>query len=251
MGKTTSISWTNSTWNPWYGCKKVSAGCKNCYAEKQSARYGKDFSTVVRSKTTFNDPLKWKEPRKVFTCSWSDFFIAEADEWRGTAWDIIRMTPHLTYQILTKRPENIAARLPADWGEGYPNVWLGTSVEHQDAADERIPFLLEIPAAIRFLSCEPLLGAIDLWQWLGGAREPIGDYWNKDRRGIDWVICGGESGAHFRAMNPDWARSIRDQCRAAGVAFWFKQSASFRSETGTTLDGVEYHEFPETAKVTA
>lgn len=241
----TKISWTDSTWNPWMGCHKVSAGCKYCYMFREQKSYGNDPNVVRRSKTKFSEPLKWKDARRVFTCSWSDWFIEEADTWRNEAWDIIKRTPHLTYQILTKRPQNIAARLPQDWGDGYPNVWLGTSTENQDTADERIPMLLQVPAVVRFLSCEPLLGKIDLWQWLGGAREPIGSFWNGEGSGVAWVIVGGESGPNFRPMNLDWARSIRDQCVKASVPFFFKQEAAYRNETNPTLDGVEWHQFPE------
>src|SRR3990172_778380 len=125
MGKITGISWTDATYNPWYGCLKVSPGCKQCYMYRDMERYGKDPKVVTRAKpATFNSPLKWTEPQRVFTCSWSDYFIEQADEWRDEAWDIIRRTPHLTYQILTKRPENIFDRLPADWGNGWPNVFL-------------------------------------------------------------------------------------------------------------------------------
>jgi protein gp37 len=218
---------------------------------------GRDPDVVVRSKTTFKDPLKWKLPRKVFTCSLSDFFIEEADAWRGEAWAIIKATPH-TYQILTKRPENIAARLPKDWGEGYPNVWLVVSTENQDAADLRIPILLEIPAAVRGLSCEPLLEELKVKAWLYGKGypwmeqpQPMGTREKFDKEHpfwdakIDWVICGGESGAGYREMNLDWARSLRDQCKAAGVAFWYKQSSGIRSGMNPTLDGKEYHEFPK------
>src|ERR1700761_9152752 len=116
MGETTGIQWTNKSWNPWQGCRKVSAGCKFCYMFREKEKYGQNGSRIVRSKTTFTAPLKWKDPSLVFTCSWSDFFIEEADEWRQEAWDIIKATPHLTYQILTKRPERIGMCLPADWG---------------------------------------------------------------------------------------------------------------------------------------
>ncbi len=165
MGKT-NISWTNYTHNFWYGCKKVSPGCRYCYAEREMKRFGKDFNTVTRAKG-FISPLMWKEPSMVFVNSWSDFFIEEADDWRDEAWDIICRTPQLTYQILTKRPENILSRLPDDWGDGYPNVWLGVSAENQENADKRIPLLIQIPSIVYFVSCEPLLGPIDLSKWIG------------------------------------------------------------------------------------
>ena len=147
MGYTTGVQWTNRTHNFWYGCKKVSAGCKFCYAERDMERYGRDFHTVTRAKG-FDTPLNWKEPALVFVNSWSDFFISDADEWRNDAWDVIRKTQHLIYQILTKRPENIKDRLPPDWGNGWGNVWLGVSAENQMMADKRIPILLSIPAIL-------------------------------------------------------------------------------------------------------
>ncbi len=136
MGKSTLIEWTNASWNPWRGCHKVSQGCKHCYMFRDQTKYGHDPNVVVRSKTTFNDPLKWTQhvrngaQLKVFTCSWSDWFIKEADPWRDEAWSIIRATPNIIYQILTKRAESIHDCLPEDWGNGWPNVWLGVSVEN-------------------------------------------------------------------------------------------------------------------------
>lgn len=262
MGDNTTISWTTATWNPWYGCKKVSQGCKNCYAERDMERYGKSFTLVHKSTSTFRDPLKWKEPRKVFTCSWSDFFIPEADyDWRKEAWDIIKATPHLTYQILTKRPENIKARLPVDWGQGYPNCWLGVSVENQKAADERIPLLMDIPASVRFLSCEPLLEQIDLTDYLWDERQsdtyeshfdpltgqPRGrpTTWKVPNGLISWAIIGGESGPNRREMKDEWAVDLVNQCKEAGVAVWFKQHSGLRPGTEPTLQGVEYHEWPK------
>ena len=247
MGETTAIEWTATyhadgtktpgrTWNPWQGCKKVSPGCKFCYMYRDKTRYGQDPMTVVRSSpATFNAPLKWREPAKVFTCSWSDWFIDEADGWRDEAWDIVRRTPRLTYQILTKRPERILDHLPADWGNGWPNVWLGTSAENQQYADERIPHLLRVPAVVRFLSAEPLLGPVNLtkvgperWDVLHGwkpANENYPEGANTSR--VDWVIVGGESGPGARPMHPDWARNLRDQCQAAGVPFFFKQNGEW------------------------
>ena len=208
MGERTAIAWTEKTWNPWQGCHKVSAGCTLCYMYSEKIRYGQRPNVVVRSKPpTFNAPMKWKEPARVFTCSWSDWFIEEADAWRDEAWEIIRHAPHLTYQILTKRPERIADHLPAGWPLG--NVWLGVSVENQAAADERIPHLLATPAALRFLSVEPLLAPVTLGLRAGP--------------GIDWVIAGGESGPGARPCNVAWIRSLMAQCRAAHVPAFLKQ----------------------------
>lgn len=207
---------------------------------REKARYGGDPNTVVRSKTKFNEPLNWAAPRMVFTCSWSDWFIAEADEWRDEAWGIIKRTPHLTYQILTKRPERIADHLPQDWGDGYPNVWLGVSVENQEQAYQRIPYLLGIPARVRFLSCEPLLGLVNLGNYLDETNFGVKTF----QSGIHWVIVGGESGPGFRTMDLDWARFLRDQCVIAKVPFFFKQESGLRSGMNPTLDGVEWHQFP-------
>ncbi len=255
MSDKTAISWTEHTWNPWRGCQKISPGCKNCYmytAQLKRARQTRDTETwdpfrIIRT-TTWRDPLRWQRAaaaagrtERVFTCSWSDFFIEAADGWRPEAWQIIRECRNLQFQILTKRPENIPGRLPQDWGPGYPNVWLGVSVETQEYADARIPLLLEIPAAIHFLSAEPLLGPIDLRD--KDAQSSCLDPYDGDAK-VDWVIVGGESGPGYRPMETEWARSLRDQCKAAGVAFFFKQSAAPRTEMGTLLDGIKIQEYP-------
>src|SRR5262245_48809217 len=196
MADRTNIPWTGRTWNPWQGCHKKSPGCKNCYMFSDKRRYGQDPNVVVRSRPpTFNAPQKWQRQaeagdlrRLVFTCSWSDWFIEEADPWRPEAWAIIRACPLLSFQILTKRPERIAEQLPDDWGEGYPNVWLGVSIE-SNAYVDRADLLRTLPAAVRFVSAEPLLG-------------PLPDL---DLAGLDWLIVGGESGSGFRPMDPAWA----------------------------------------------
>lgn len=246
-----AISWTGTTWNPWQGCIKVSAGCKFCYMYRDKKRYGQDPSIVVRSAPpTFRKPLKWQrevdsgkrsgQDRLVFTCSWSDWFIEQADDWRPDAWDIIRATPGLTYQILTKRPERIVDHLPPFWDEIAARCWLGTSVEDQAAADARVPVLLKVPAPICFLSCEPLLGPINLqrircpgagfldsFDGRGHDGSPTGGQFFKDDSSdgmIDWVIAGGESGGHeARPCNIAWIRSIVEQCAAARVPCWVKQ----------------------------
>jgi len=226
-----AIEWTDATWNPWRGCTKVSAGCDNCYMFREQERYGRDPSVVVRSKTTFNDPLKWGEPRRVFTCSWSDWFHKDADQWRPEAWEIIRKTPHLTYQILTKRPGRIERHLPwGAFGDPWPNVWLGVSVENQDAAF-RVRQLQTIPAAVRFVSAEPLIGPLAL-----------------NLSGIHWLIAGGESGPGHRPMEMDWVRSLRDQCLGAGTAFFLKQLggpvSDKRGGSKALLDGQRWTQFP-------
>lgn len=199
-----------ATWNPFVGCRRVSPGCAHCYMFRDQAKYGHDPSQVRRtSDKTFYAPLHYKEPHVIFTCSWSDFFIEEGDDWRGEVWDVIRQTPQHTYQVLTKRPERIAQCLPPEWGEGWPHVWLGVTAENQKAADKRLPLLLETPASFHWVCAEPLLGALDL-----------GDYLH----GISWLITGAESGPQARPLNEDWVRSLRDQCNGAGVAFCYKQN---------------------------
>jgi len=233
MGKVTGIQWTDSTWNPWRGCVKVSPGCKNCYMFRNQRRYGKDPSVIVRTNpNTFKAPLKWLDPARVFTCSWSDFFIEQADEWRDEAWNIIRRTPHLTYQILTKRPELIHDRLPEDWGDGFRNVWLGVSVETEKYL-WRLEALSDIPAVIRFVSYEPALGPVDFTPY-----SPV----------IHWIISGGESGPDCRPANQQWFWDVRVQCAKYGVAYFHKQNGGARlvegAYGGNELDGEVYHEFP-------
>ncbi len=224
MSATTGIEWTDATWNPWRGCHKVSPACAHCYMFREQTRYGQDPNRVVRaSKSTFDAPLYWNEPKKIFTCSWSDFFIEEADAWREDAWEIIAGTPQHTYQILTKRPERIE-------DEDYaPNVWFGVSVENARYYS-RIATLQKIRCSVRFLSIEPLLG-------------PMTDL---PLDGISWVIVGGESGPNFRPLNLDWVRDIREHCLEKGIAFFFKQHSALQPKRlGRLLDGREWNEFPE------
>lgn len=228
MGQISQIEWTEATWNPWHGCRKISPGCAHCYMYRDKKRYGQDPRNVIRGRTTFDLPRRWKEPKLIFTCSWSDFFIEEADIWRDAAWGVIRSTPQHTYQILTKRPERIAMCLPKDWP--LPNVWLGVSVENPRFY-WRIGTLSKVPAVVRFLSVEPLLGAMpDL---------PL--------EGISWVIVGGESGPHCRPMKDQWVCEIRDRCRKTGVPFFFKQWGGTRKKTrGRRLEGRLWNEMPKT-----
>jgi protein gp37 len=225
MAESTDITWTDATWNPIQGCTKVSPGCAHCYMYRDKARYGQDPSTVVRSApATFNAPLarhgaratkgtpgswKWPDGLDVFTASWSDFFHEAADPHRPDAWEVIRQRPGLRFFVLTKRPENIAGRLPPGWP--LPNVLLGVTVERGDYLD-RVARLLELPAAGRFVSAEPLLGDVAS---APGAAELLGR--------VDWIIAGGESGPRARPMHPAWARGLRDLARDRGVPFHFKQ----------------------------
>lgn len=269
MADHSKIQWTEASWNPWHGCIKVSAGCKYCYMYRDKEKYGQDPTTAQRSKTKFNDPLKWKEPKIIFTCSWSDWFIDLADEWRDEAWAIIKATPQHTYQILTKRPERILGHLPDDWGNGYTNVWIGVSVENQAAANERIPLLLEVPAAVRFLSCEPLLSNVKISDWFY-PRELIGmtvsnldeTKYSSLEQEIHWVIVGGESGNEigkyrYRPSELQWYYDIINQCIEAGVPVFVKQLGTHLSKQlglkdrhGGNIDefpaGLQIRQFPKT-----
>jgi len=239
------IEWTGFTWNPWQGCKKVSSGCLNCYMFREKKYYGQDPTTIVRSKKpTFNKPLRLTDPSLIFTCSWSDFFLEEADEWRSEAWDIIRRTPHHTYQILTKRPERIKECLPEDWGEGWDNVWLGVTVENQDNIDRARILILNVKAKLRFISAEPLIGDVDLKVQVVDGSPGIGPLVIEF---IDWVIVGGESGPGCRAMDPAWASDLRDQCQEEGVAYFLKQLGGHpnkRAGDQAILDGIRIVEYP-------
>lgn len=243
MGADSSIEWTTHTFNPWWGCQKVSPGCANCYALTLSKRYGHDVwgpaKTTGRrmmSENYWQQPLKWNkaaevagERKRVFCASMADVFEAnpQLTESKARLFELIEQTPWLDWLLLTKRPENIMGMIPYAWHlEPRTNVWYGTSVEDQQRADERIPELLQVPAAVRFLSCEPLLGPVDIDGWLWEDDGP--NYRNGNRvLGIDWVICGGESGHGARPMHPDWARSLRNQCQAAGIAYHFKQHGNW------------------------
>jgi len=213
-------------------------------------RYGQDPSTVVRSKDpTFFRPFKkgknwWPSGDMIFVCSWSDFFHPAADNWRPQAWRVIRERPDLVFQILTKRIHLVEKRLPSTWGDGWPNVWLGATVENQPRANERIPILLQIPAAVRFVSIEPMLGSVDLEhvEWFPGKSHTVdvlrGGTWDLGggftNHGdmpsvLGWVIAGAETGPGARPMHPGWARDVRDQCQSAGVPFFLKQLTGQKS----------------------
>jgi protein gp37 len=235
------IEWTDHTFNPWWGCQRVSPGCEHCYAETLAHRY--NFKVWGPAKTTgrremsanyWKQPIKWNKEagkegvrRRVFCASMADVFEDHpAVEWpRTNLWGLIETTPNLDWLLLTKRPENIISMIPPAWQKRGPrNVWYGTSAEDQKRLDERLPHLLAVPAQVRFLSCEPLLGPINLGLFrLGtGGYGTTAPLWC----GLQWVIVGGESGPGARLMHPDWARSLRDQCQATGsegTRFFFKQ----------------------------
>lgn len=256
MAENSNIEWTHHTFNPWRGCTKVSTGCKFCYAETMSGRnpsvlgvWGKRGSRPIAVESYWKHPIKWNrdameagERRRVFCASLADVFEGRdtmpesaheaVERTRVRLWSLIGQTPWLDWLLLTKRPENISEMLPLAWlKEPQPNVWLGTSTENQEQADERIPHLLRVPAAVRFLSAEPLLGPVDLSPWLVFEGQYEKTEWSLANYGqsqpLHWCITGGESGHSARPMHPDWARSLRDQCQAAGVAFHFKQYGEY------------------------
>ena len=272
MAEETAISWATSTFNPWIGCSPVSPGCDHCYAETlATSRLGIAWGPhALRRRTS---PSNWKKPPawnrkaakegrpwRVFCSSLADVFDNRAPEGaREDLWELIRATPCLTWMLLTKRPGNIAKMLPLDWGHGWGNVWLGATVENQEEAERRIPVLLDVPARLHFLSCEPLLGPLNITSFdvSGDAavtplraytEEEMTEMWGEPMPAvprIEWVICGGESGNRARPMHPDWARSLRDQCAVAGVPFHFKQWGG-RTPTagGHLLDGAEHLAVP-------
>jgi len=240
----TKIAWTHYTFNPWMGCTKVSPGCAHCYAETLvkgkmglPGLWGPRGTRMLTGIANWAKPWRWNrnaqagDPlHRVFVgslCDWAEDNPV-ANEARPRLWRLIRETPALTWQLLTKRPENIAKWLPADWGDGWPNVWLGTSIENNDYV-WRARELAKIPAVVRFISYEPALGPLD----------------QLDLLGIDWLIYGGESGPGYRGHEIEWPRTMRDRCAAAGVAFFYKQSPAIRTEMGTTLDGETIKQYPQ------
>lgn len=272
MAETSKIEWTDATWNPIRGCTRVSEGCRNCYAESIAARFsgpGKPFEGLAQFVTTpsgrearwtgkvsFIDdqllaPLQWKKPKRIFVNSMSDLFHEGVERYHlDQIYHVMAAAHWHTFQVLTKRPERLheylrdpqlQARLsrwnlttPGSFSVWpLPNIWHGVSVEDQSTADDRIPWLLDTPSAVRFLSCEPLLGPIDLTKIDCVAIDPAsaGIHLNALTGGrksetpwhITWVIVGGESGPDARPMHPSWVQSLRDQCQSAGVPFFFKQ----------------------------
>jgi protein gp37 len=276
MAENSKIEWCDHTFNPWIGCTKVSAGCANCYAEREDKRrhwtlegWGKGQPRKRTSKAYWRQPFKWEREAKrtgarprIFCGSLCDVFDWEVSElWRTDLFDLVAATPHLDWLLLTKRIEETAVP-ESDDAEMLPNLWLGVSVENQKAADKRIPLLVRIQAAVRFVSCEPLLGPINLWRECTVGDDPAIPY-----IAVDWVICGGESGPRARPMDPVWAQSLRDQCQAAEVPFLFKQWGAWlpsgqddargcsqvtdadylhigKKAAGHLLDGKEHMEFP-------
>ena len=273
MAEQSKIEWTDHTFNPWEGCQKVAPECEHCYAEAMNIRFtgGANWGPKAPRRRTsaqnWNKPRRWNaqadaffgahgRKQRVFCASLADVFDNAIDPaWSADLWMLIRECVQLDWLLLTKRPQNIAKMLPFDWGDGWPHVWLGTSAGTQKTADQNIPHLLATPAMRRFVSCEPMLGTVDLTRLamrniFRGIRDVDDPYlpkhffdaltgqfdihpihnaepnWGK----LDWVICGGESGPKARPMHPDWAHSLRDQCRDADVPFFFKQWGEFEAD---------------------
>lgn len=220
-----AISWTDHSFAPWFGCTRVSPACDHCYAEDWTVRrfhkagWGTQTPRIRSAASTWQKPKTWNRaaaqqgtPLFLFCSELSDVFDNQApDAWRADLWRLIRETPALIWLVLTKRPQNMRRMLPPDWGTGYTNVWLGVSAENQRETDRRLPILCHTPCLRRFVSAEPLLGAVNLLPWLGM---------------LDWVITGCESLPGKRPGRPtDLAcvRTLRDQCQRASVSFWLKQ----------------------------
>ncbi|MEA2579123.1 MAG: hypothetical protein QOE83_15 [Actinomycetota bacterium] len=293
MSDKTAIEWTEATWNPVTGCDRVSEGCDRCYAQTLAKRlkamgnqrYQRDGDPdtsgpgfgVTLHPDQLSLPARWRQPRVVFVNSMSDLFHPDVpDAFIRQVFATMGKARQHTFQVLTKRPGRMASLLSREIVGEYlgslgplPNVWLGTSVENQKWADVRIPQLLRTPAAVRFLSCEPLLGPTNISDRLlasceGGCECLRSDDANRrecacggscqtaefgDRRRLDWVIVGGESGAGARPMHPEWARDLRDQCVDAGVPFFFKQWGGRTPKAGgRELDNRTWDEMPATAR---
>lgn len=254
MAETSAIEWTDSTFNPWIGCTKISPACDHCYAEAlMDTRHHRVKWGGERSRTSagnWQQPRRWQKQadaffaehgrrRRVFCSSLADVFDNQVPtEWRDDLWNLILDTPDIDWLLLTKRPQNIGKMIPKFWFLIKGRVWLGTTVEDQQRAITNIPHLLNHDAAVRFVSIEPMLGPIDMTQLVRPMKagehvfdalscdvDPRDDEW--EGRTINWVIAGGESGPHARPSHPDWFRALRDQCAAAGVPFLFKQWGEF------------------------
>ncbi len=284
MAGATQIEWTDYVWNVITGCSKVSDGCKSCYAEgvdkRFAAQWGHEFKPWTAANATHNvrlhndrldQPLRWKRSRRIFVNSMSDLFHEQVpDTFIIAVFRVMAAAQQHTFQILTKRPERMASIMErmqhiletfypeSTWPEVHapgwplPNVWLGVSVEHQKAADERIPLLLQTPAAIRFLSMEPLLGAVDLLKngdilcHCDGCLDMAKQHpTTGGLQRINWVIAGSESGPNRRPCDLDWIRSIRDQCITANIPFFLKQLYTGGHKiTLPLLDGQRWEQMP-------
>jgi protein gp37 len=244
VSERSAIEWTESTWNPVSGCSKVSPGCAHCYAERLSLRFGRSIGpwtpanaseNVVLHPERLEQPRRWRRPRLVFVNSMSDLFHELVPlEFVADVFAVMEETSRHTFQVLTKRPEQaaeLASKLP--WPE---NVWLGVSIENSRFT-WRADVLRDVPAAVRFVSAEPLLGS--LFE-SGGRRRPL------DLERIDWLIAGGESGPGYRPVHVEWLRELRDECERAGVAFFFKQWGGRTPKSGgRELDGETHDAIPD------
>lgn len=216
-------------WNPWHGCKKYSAGCAHCYVYRMDARHGRDASAVQRTQA-FDLPVRrarggdWKIPSgsMVYTCFTSDFLLEEADGWRMDAWRMMRQRSDLSFLFITKRIVRLGQCLPPDWGQGYPNVHIGCTVENEEEARRRLPAFVRAPICYKHVICEPLLGPVDLSAYLS--------------EGIVQVMAGGESGAQARVCRYEWILALREQCQNAGVKFVFKQTGAHFEKDGRLYD---------------
>jgi protein gp37 len=241
----TKIEWTDESWNPITGCNKISLGCKFCYAERMAKRLvgrcgypTNDPFKVTLHPDRLEQPLRWRKNRKVFVCSMGDLFHNDVPEdYIAKIFAVMRQGRQHVFQILTKRPERML-RYFSTHAEPEPWIWLGVSVEDQDAADHRIPFLLRMPKSIKFVSVEPLLGPVDLCHIqhngefevnaLTGDHGVLRPLRGRSEKTINWVIVGGESGPGARPMNPHWALRIKNQCVNNNIPFFFKQWGEFR-----------------------
>lgn len=253
MAETSAISWTDATFNPWWGCVKVSPACDNCYAERDSKRYGfqiwgKDSERRFFGEKHWDAPLKWDRDaarqgvrRRVFCASMADVMEdrRDLDATRDRLWQLIGVTPHLDWLLLTKRPMNFRRFLPAMWLDvPASNVWLMTTCEAPEYL-WRVEELLKVPAVVHGVSYEPATAAVDFRSYLGPDR-------------LNWIVCGGESGPKARSAEPDWFRAARDASVAAGTAFHFKQWGEYgdrlirigKKSAGRLLDGREWNQFP-------
>lgn len=220
----------DKTWNPWHGCHKCSEGCQNCYAYFLDKRYGRDTNEVVKNKSTFDFPIKrdregnykLKSGEFVRVCMTSDFFLEEADEWREEAWKFIRLRKDVTFSLLTKRAHRIKECLPPDWGDGWENVTFAVSAENQTRVDERIPYLLDVPAKHRWISVKPFIGEVDLEKYLATGK-------------VETVLAGGENYLGSRPLHYEWVKKLHDQCAAHDVQLIFGQTGNIFIK-----DGKEY-----------
>lgn len=232
---TTKIDWCKNpddtpgeVWNPVTGCRKASAGCAHCYAERLAKRFWGDrkFTDIQCHWNLLDKPRGWKKPRMVFVNSMSDLFIEDVpDAFIDKVWETMVQCEAHTFIVLTKRARRMRTyvnRMTAALGIVPNNIWLGVSAENQQTADERLPDLLLAPAALHFVSCEPLLGSVDLMSGISASGE-LSYHRSARDAGLDWVIAGGESGPDARPMSPAWARDLRDQCQHANIPYFFKQ----------------------------